>query len=69
MLTESDKVLLKEILIKENPILFLGAGFSYGCKNKIGDLPMGDKLKLMVFDEMPKNILFYLVFFPIAPCF
>lgn len=29
---------LKEVLINGNPMLFLGAGFSYGSTNSYGDM-------------------------------
>lgn len=32
---------LKRILLESEPILFLGAGFSIGSKNNIGELPKG----------------------------
>ena len=36
---------LKEVLINGNPMLFLGAGFSYGSKNSYGDMATGNVLK------------------------
>lgn len=42
---------LKNILLHANPILFLGAGFSYGSYNEAGHLPTGDKLKEEIFQK------------------
>lgn len=40
---------LKNILLNTNPVLFLGAGFSYGSKNEKGTLPTGDELRKNIF--------------------
>ncbi|GBG11092.1 SIR2 family protein [Paenibacillus agaridevorans] len=46
---------IKHILLKENPILFLGAGFSYGTKNAAGrSIPIGDGLKELILSELLK---------------
>lgn len=46
------KELLKQVLISdEPPILFVGAGFSYGAANKIGAL-CGKNLKGYIYDEL-----------------
>ena len=42
---------LKRILLESTPILFLGAGFSYGSKNGTGKLPTGDKLRRDIFNK------------------
>lgn len=41
---------LKRILLESEPILFLGAGFSIGSKNNIGELPKGDGLRKDIFN-------------------
>lgn len=46
---------LKHILLKESPILFLGAGFSYGAKTTRGQsIPIGDELKKIILSELLK---------------
>jgi len=46
---------LKRILIKDTPILFLGAGFSYGAKVKNEkNIPLGDELKKILLKEFLK---------------
>lgn len=42
---------LKKILLNSNPILFLGAGFSYGSENQMGTLPTGTELKKELFEK------------------
>ena len=42
---------LKRILFDTNPILFLGAGFSYGATNDKGIIPTGEALKDEIFKE------------------
>ncbi len=42
---------LIKVLKIENPILLLGAGFSYGAYNSYGEVPMGDGLKLKLLLE------------------
>lgn len=46
---EANEKELKNILLNSNPVLFLGAGFSYGCKNEEGNLPTGDGLRQEIF--------------------
>lgn len=46
---------LKDALLKYNPILFLGAGFSYGSKNILGDIPTGKKLNEEIFEKFILN--------------
>lgn len=47
-----DKEIIKDFLIKNNPILFLGAGFSYGAENRYGQtLPTGKELKNSIFNK------------------
>ena len=38
---------VKDILEKEPPMLFLGAGFSLGATNEYGDIPLGNALKML----------------------
>ncbi len=38
---------VKNILQKEPPMLFLGAGFSLGATNEYGDIPLGNALKML----------------------
>lgn len=53
MENESDIQKLKHILIKESPILFLGAGFSYGAKTKDDkDIPMSNELKEIIISKL-----------------
>lgn len=42
---------VKDILEKEPPMLFLGAGFSLGATNEYGDIPLGNALKLEIIDK------------------
>lgn len=42
---------LKTVLLQSEPVLFLGAGFSYGCSNEFGEMPKGDGLKKAIIDE------------------
>lgn len=46
---------LKEVLLRERPMLFLGAGFSFGSENGFGIMPTGEKLKEEIFDRFVKN--------------
>lgn len=46
---------LKKILVQESPILFLGAGFSYGAYLKTGtNIPLGNKLKDIIIKDLLK---------------
>ncbi len=46
---------LKKVLIHESPILFLGAGFSFGAKLKSGvPIPLGNKLKEILIKDLLK---------------
>lgn len=46
---------LKSVLLNETPILFLGAGFALGAKNKTGrDIPKGNELKKIIIEEFLK---------------
>ena len=47
--------ILKDIMQKGIPILFLGAGFSYGSTNKEGELPTGEKLTEDIFNYFIKG--------------
>lgn len=52
---DEGKNFIKEILLSENtPILFLGAGFSHGAKNKASSMD-GEELKNYIFDNMVKD--------------
>lgn len=42
---------VKDILLHQNPILFIGAGFSYGSSNEKGDLPTGPQLNERIFKK------------------
>lgn len=46
---------LKEVLINGNPMLFLGAGFSYGSKNSYGDMATGNVLKDEIYNTFVKG--------------
>lgn len=46
---------LKSILLTGTPILFLGAGFSYGSTNEHGKLPTGKKLTEDIFNYFIKG--------------
>ena len=46
---------LKRILLESTPILFLGAGFSVGSKNEVGELPKGDGLCKDIFGTFMNN--------------
>ena len=50
--------ILKDIMQKGIPILFLGAGFSYGSSNREGELPTGKKLTEDIFNYFIKIIIF-----------
>lgn len=51
----SDEEYLKNILHKQNPILFLGAGFSYGAKIQSGPpIPLGDEFKNILITNLLK---------------
>lgn len=41
---------LEKALINDNPILFLGAGFSYKGVNSFGEIPTGKELTKEIFD-------------------
>ena len=41
---------LKRILLETTPVLIIGAGFSVGSKNCVGDLPKGDGLRKDIFE-------------------
>ena len=43
---------VKDILEKEPPMLFLGAGFSLGATNEYGDIPLGNALQLEILNNM-----------------
>lgn len=45
-----NKETLKQILLHTNPVLFLGAGFSYGSENHMGKIPKGTELKNEILD-------------------
>lgn len=46
---------LKNLLIKDSPILFLGAGFAFDAKLKSGkNIPLGDSLKEIILKEFLK---------------
>ena len=47
--------ILKDIMQKGIPILFLGAGFSYGSSNREGELPTGKKLTEDIFNYFIKG--------------
>ena len=47
---ETKEIELKRILLESTPILFLGAGFSIGSKNEVGELPKGDGLRKDILD-------------------
>lgn len=52
IMTNEEKSIIKEFLIKDAPILFLGAGFSRYSKNTSGELlPMGNQLKEMIYSH------------------
>ncbi len=42
---------LRELLLSKPPMLFLGAGFSVGSTNSMGDIPLGDALKGEIADK------------------
>lgn len=46
---------LKEALLNDNPMLFLGAGFSYGSTNSYGDMATGTTLKKEIFKIFVKG--------------
>ena len=48
---------LKEVLINGNPMLFLGAGFSYGSKNSYGDMATGNVLKDEIYNTFVKGAI------------
>lgn len=48
---------LREVLLNGNPMLFLGAGFSYGSKNSCGDMATGDILKREIYNIFVKNVI------------
>lgn len=48
---------LKEVLINGNPMLFLGAGFSYGSKNSYGDMATGNVLKDEIYNIFVKGAI------------
>ena len=48
---------LRDALLRHNPILFLGAGFSLEGKNKYGEMPKGDTLKQEIYDKFVKSNL------------
>ena len=47
---ETKEIELKRILLESPPILFLGAGFSIGSNNEVGELPKGDGLRKDILD-------------------
>lgn len=50
---ETVKKQLKDMLVTAPPTLFLGAGFSVGASNDLGEIPLGDALK----EEIIKKFL------------
>lgn len=46
---------LKESLMNHSPILFVGAGFSYGAVCKGKSLPLGEDLQKELFDYFYSN--------------
>jgi len=55
MENENDIRKLQHILIKESPVLFLGAGFSYGAETKDDrNIPVSDELKEIIVSELLK---------------
>lgn len=48
---------LNSVLLNGNPMLFLGAGFSYGSKNSFGDIPTGKGLAKDLFNEFVDGIV------------
>ncbi len=46
---------LKEVLLTGAPMLFLGAGFSYGSINVYGSMPTGNELKGEIYERFVKN--------------
>ena len=48
---EQDIKNVKDILLHQNPILFIGAGFSYGSSNEKGHLPTGPQLNERIFKK------------------
>lgn len=46
---------LKEVLLNSNPMLFLGAGFSYESTNKYGAMATGKILKEEIFERFVKG--------------
>lgn len=56
MLDESDKKIIKEMLVHKAPVLFLGAGFTRECRKGDGTkLPTGSVLRQRLFDAFIKN--------------
>lgn len=52
---DKDIEVLKRILLKESPLLFLGAGFSIGAKLANGEnFPKGDGLKFVIIEKFLK---------------
>ena len=48
---------LKEVLLNGNPMLFLGAGFSYGSKNSYGNMATGNDLKNEIYNTFVKGVI------------
>ena len=48
---------LREVLLNGNPMLFLGAGFSYGSKNSYGDMATGNTLKNEIYNIFVKDTI------------
>lgn len=48
---------LREVLVNGNPMLFLGAGFSYGSKNSYGDMATGNTLKNEIYNIFVKDTI------------
>lgn len=46
---------LKNVLVNGNPMLFLGAGFSYGGINSFGNIPTGKELAKELFENFIKG--------------
>lgn len=48
---------LREVLLNGNPMLFLGAGFSYGSKNSYGNMATGNTLKNEIYNIFVKDTI------------
>jgi hypothetical protein len=48
---------LKEVLLNGNPMLFLGAGFSYGSKNSYGTMATGNILRDEIYNIFVKDVI------------